>query len=150
MERAGELHRSFNSNHALTPKDLNNSTSSLWLIIYISSYKICNDHDLFFFPQTILTCTYTTPPLQVREIFRRLNWTARKSRRASSRWRLLNHKTPQHNRRRVVFINSCNFLVLSEGEHRAVCLTSSIKNRQESEDTIKSITCNCNCIKHQE
>lgn len=42
-----------------------------------------------------------------------------------------NQKTLQHNSKtRVVFINSCNFLVFSVGEHRVVCLTSSIKNWQ--------------------
>lgn len=90
--------------------------------------------------KSILTCTHTPPPLQVKNKFRRLNRTAMKSGRASVCRKIIKkQKTLQHNRRRVVFINSCNFLVLSEGEHRAVCLTSSIKNRQESEDTIKSI-----------
>lgn len=83
--------------------------------------------------------------------FSRLDWTSQKAARQSSCWRLLTiNPCTTTGEEQYFSINSCNFLVLSEGEHRAVCPTSSITNWQESEDTVKSITCNCNCIKHQE
>lgn len=60
------------------------------------------------------------PPVSLQIKDSKVRLGCEKSHQVSLCVRFLNHKTLQHNRRRVVFINSCDFLVLSEGEHRAV------------------------------
>lgn len=107
MEYAGELHRSFKFKSCSDTKGLWKQHLIPFLTDYTNSYitvlKSAMNVYTGRYPSTILTSTYIAASHRVKRNSCRLDQTVQKSHQASLCWGLLNHKTLQHNRGRVVF-----------------------------------------------